>query len=321
MKSLLRVLSLLAAVWAPAVLALPLVTVVQSYHADNAWDQRYLQGIQSKLNGVAELNYIALDTKRLPTSEHLQQAMLAFQKLQQQPPDLVILGDDAAVALMGQRLAWMNIPTVFLGVNAAPEPYFDGAKLPSNVTGVLERPRYQANLALIRELLPQQRRILVLMDQDRSAKIIHSDLLKLHDGELSVQMVATFEEWQKILRSAPEHFDAIIIATYQALVDQQQRHVEPAQVMAWSSANSKLPIFGFWDFQIGPEAALGGVVITGFEQGAVAGEMAKAQLHRYKAKMPLRYGSGVRLMLSRAQIERWKLAIPPALRHKISWQP
>lgn len=321
MKLLLRVLSLLAAVWTPAVQALPLVTVVQSYHAENVWDQRYLQGIQSKLGGVAKLNYIALDTKRLPTSEHLQQATLAFQKLQQQPPDLVILGDDAAVALMGQRLAWMNIPTVFLGVNAAPEPYFDGAKLPPNVTGVLERPLYLSTIKLIRELLPQQRRILVLMDQDRTASIIEQDLLKLNDHDLSIQMVATFEAWQKALRSAPGRFDAVIVATYQALVDQRQRHVDPAQVMAWSSANSQLPLFGFWDFQIGAEAALGGVVITGFEQGAVAGEMAKAQLQRYKAKMPLRNGGAGQLMLSRKQVERWKLTIPPALRHKISWQP
>lgn len=307
--------------WANAALALPLVTVVESYHPENSWDKDYVQGIKSKLDGVAELSFISLDTKRLPTSEHLQQARMALTQIQQQPPALAILGDDAALALLGPKLARMNIPTVFLGINAAPERYFDGGKLPPKVTGVLERPRYKNNFALIRELLPHTRRILVLMDEERSAQILREDIVQLRDEAVEVQLISSLDGWKKAILSAHDNYDAVVIGTYQALVDETYRNVDAGEVMRWSQANSKIPLFGFWDFQIGRNAAVGGVVLTGFEQGAQAGSMAKLQLQRPTLTLPLRYGSNGRVMLSRTQAERWKLTISPALRSRVSWLP
>ncbi|WP_348943903.1 hypothetical protein ABHF33_10395 [Chitinibacter sp. FCG-7] len=305
----------------PLAFALPKVTVIESYHPENSWDQAYLQGIKSKLDGVAELDFISLDTKRQPTSEHLQQASVALEQIQSRSPDLVMLGDDAALALLGPKLARMAMPTVFLGINADPTSYFSGGKIPPTITGILERPHYKRSLALIRDILPGQRRILVLMDQDRSAYILRDDLLHLGDAQLDVQQVGTFAAWQQALDAAPASYDAVIIATYQALVDEKLRNVDAAQVMRWSSANSKIPLFGFWDFQVGREATAGGVVITGFEQGAVAGGMAKTQLQKPAQRQAIRSGSSGRVMLSRTQLERWQFKIPAAIQGQISWLP
>ncbi|WP_028450058.1 ABC transporter substrate-binding protein [Chitinibacter tainanensis] len=301
--------------------AQPLVTVVESYHPENSWDHDYLQGIKSKLDGVAELEFLFLDTKRLPTDEHLEQAQRALASIQTQRPKVVILGDDAALALMGPKLGVMKVPTIFLGINADPASYFSKNQLPPTISGVLERPQYRASFSLVRELLPHGKRWLVLLDSDRSAEILRNDLLALNEKGVEVQMCRTFEQWKNAIKAAEGVYDAVLIGTYQALIDQDMAHVDARQVMQWTAGNSKLPLFGFWDFQIGRDAAAGGVVITGFEQGAIAGSMARAWLLVPNQVQAIRPSAAGRVMLSRAQAERWKLRVSPALRQRISWLP
>ncbi|QLG89521.1 hypothetical protein HQ393_15405 [Chitinibacter bivalviorum] len=302
-------------------LALPHVLIIESYHPENSWDREYIQGIKSKLDGMAELSFFSLDTKRLPTDDHLNQATLAFRFMHEVNPELVILGDDAALALMGPKLARMKMPTVFLGINADPTRYFENGKLPSTLTGVLERPQYKSSFALINELLPKARRILVLLDQERTSPILRDEIAAVADARVHVQIVTSFEDWKNKVTQAPEQYDAILLGPYQALLDMEQNNVDAQQVIHWTYHNSKIPLFGFWDFQIGREAALGGAVITGFEQGAVAGAMAKAQLQLPQQTQAVRPSSPARIMLSRSQIERWKMTVPATLRNRVSWLP
>nr|WP_314898977.1 hypothetical protein [uncultured Deefgea sp.] len=303
-----------------AVLAQPLVMVVESYHPENGWDREYLQGLRSKLDGVAELDYFAMDTKRLPTSEHLQQADLAFSVIRQRKPDLVVLGDDAALALLGERLARMKMPVVFLGVNADPKRYFPGL-WPARVTGVLERPRYQQNVDLIRTVHGADSRILVLLDQDRSSFILQDDRKKLKLRGVEVALVGTFAAWQAKVKNANQHYDAILLGTYHALTAADLKHVDAEMVMQWTSEHSPIPLFGFWDFAIGRQAAAGGMVLSGFEHGAAAGKMARSLLQMPQANMPIQLSSPGHLVFSRAQVARWQLKVSPSLQKRISWQP
>ncbi len=303
-----------------SLLAQPLVMVVESYHPENGWDREYLQGLRSKLNGVAELDFIALDTKRLPTSEHLEQAKLALQEIQQRKPQLVVLGDDAALALLGTHLALMKMPVVFLGVNADPRRYFAG-KLPVTVTGILERPLYQQNVDLIRALRGADSRILVLLDQDRSAFILQDDLQKLKLRGVEVVLVERFADWQTKVINANQHYDAILLGTYQALTAADLKHVDAEKVMQWTSEHSPIPLFGFWDFAIGRQAAAGGMVLSGFEHGAAAGKMVRSLLQLPQANMPIQPSSPGHLVFSRAKVAHWQLKIPPSLQKRISWQP
>lgn len=302
------------------VLAQPLVMVVESYHPENSWDREYLQGLRSKLEGVAELDFISLDTKRLPTSEHLSQAEIALREIRGKKPKLVILGDDAALALLGPQLAMMKMPVVFLGVNADPRRYFHGA-WPANVTGVLERPLYQQNVDLIRAVRGKESRILVLLDQDRSSYILQEDLQKLKLRGVDVVLTGSYETWQAKVKSADQAYDAILLGTYQALSSADLKHVDAEKVIQWTSKNSPVPLFGFWDFAIGRQAAAGGVVLSGFEHGAVAGKMARSLLQIPQTTMPIQRTSPGHLVFSRAKVAHWQLKIPASLQKRISWQP
>ncbi|QZA77873.1 hypothetical protein K4H28_00045 [Deefgea tanakiae] len=315
-----RLLALCFAVSVSSLLAQPLVMVVESYHPENGWDREYLQGLRSKLDGVAELDYIALDTKRLPTREHLEQAELALHEIQQKKPKLVVLGDDAALALLGSHLARMKMPVVFLGVNADPKRYFSGP-WPASVTGVLERPLYQQNVDLIRTVRGADCRILVLLDQDRSSFILQDDLKKLKLRGVDVVLIGTFADWQAKVKSANQQYDAILLGTYQALTAADLQHVDAEKVLQWTSEHSPVPLFGFWDFAIGRQAAAGGMVLSGFEHGAAAGKMARSLLQLPQANMPIQLSSPGHLVFSRAKVTHWQLNIPPSLQKRISWQP
>jgi len=301
-------------------LAQPLVMVVESYHPENGWDREYLQGLRSKLDGVAELDFIALDTKRLPTSEHLEQAELALSEIRQKKPQLVVLGDDAALALLGSHLAMMKVPVVFLGVNADPQRYFSGP-WPSSVTGVLERPLYQQNIDLIRSICGSNSRILVLLDQDRSSYILQEDLQQLKLRGVDVVLLGSFVQWQEKVQNANQHYHAILLGTYQALTAADLKHVDAEKVMQWTSEHSPLPIFGFWDFAIGRHGAVGGMVLSGFEHGAAAGKMARSLLQTPHIKMAVQRSSPGHLVFSRAKVAQWQLKIPASLQKRISWQP
>ncbi|QKJ66533.1 hypothetical protein HQN60_07365 [Deefgea piscis] len=318
--SRLRYVALLLFFIASAVMAYPLVIVVESYHPENDWDKAYLNGLRSKLDGVAELDFIALDTKRLPTSAHLEQADLAFYEIQQKKPDLVVLGDDAALALLGPRLARMKMPVVFLGINADPAQYF-GGKLPEHITGVIERPLYQQNFNLIRELLPHAKRILVLLDQDRSAYFLQTDIQRLKRNDIDVVLVNNYSLWQNKVMNANLQYDAIVLGTYQALIGADAKHVDADEVMAWTRAHSPVPIFGFWDFAISRKAAAGGMVLSGFEHGAMAGSMARSILKNPQQSLPIRQSNHGHLMFSRTQASYWKIQIPNKLSKQVSWLP
>ncbi|WP_297575711.1 ABC transporter substrate-binding protein [uncultured Deefgea sp.] len=318
--SYLRYLALLLFFLASSVMAYPLVIVVESYHPENAWDKAYLNGLRSKLDGVAELDFIALDTKRLPTSAHLEQADLAFYEIQQKKPDLVVLGDDAALALLGPRLARMKMPVVFLGVNADPAQYF-GGKLPASITGVIERPLYQQNFNLIRELLPQAKNILVLLDQDRSASFLQADIQRLKHNDIDVVLVNHYSIWKNKVMNANLQYDAIVLGTYQALIGADGQHVDADEVMSWTRAHSPVPIFSFWDVAISRQGAAGGMVLSGFEHGAAAGTMARALLQQPRQVLPVQQSSPGHLIFSRAQAHYWKIQIPRKMSKRVSWLP
>jgi hypothetical protein len=132
------------------------VLVIESYNRDYAWDKGYRSAIEEALGSRYTLEWYEMDTKRLPVGEHQRMADGAWARYLALSPDLVILGDDAALKFLGPRFATVHTPVVFLGINANPRNYLE--RVPPNMTGVLERPILKRSLVYINELLPGARR-------------------------------------------------------------------------------------------------------------------------------------------------------------------
>lgn len=296
--------------------ATPTVLLVDSYHAGYAWSQAWRGALVGALGSQVQFAYAELDSKRQPHDALEPRAEQVMRQIQQLRPDLVVVADDAALRYVGTRLAGSRTPVVYLGINQNPRHYLQGNA--ANVTGVLERPLIRRNISLMRQLLPGMQRVLLLFDNDLTSEVIQNELFgrasSLQDSSVQVDLVRAvdYADWQRHVRQAGVRYQAIWTGLYQTLRDGNGKVVPDSDVIAWTAANSKLPLFAFWDFAVGPDKAAGGLVLSGRDQGRLAAGLVQQILFQHRqpgSLFPLNSGGG-QLLFSRGALQRFGLSLP-----------
>ncbi|WP_179958174.1 ABC transporter substrate-binding protein [Chitinimonas arctica] len=315
---------LLPCLWICAAFAgeLPKVLVVESYHAAYLWDAGYTGALQHGLAGRAKLSFFEMDTKRLPKESHAAMGDKAWALIQASKPDAVVLGDDAALKFLGPRLAGSRLPVVYLGINGSPTTYLD--KPAPNITGVLERPSIRQTLLLAKQMQPELKRILVLLDTDLTSKQMYDYTFQSRPRQMvagidvSVQLVDTLAAWQKAVQSfsGPDH--ALLMLTYFSLKE-GERPVSGQEVLEWTTGKAGIPTYCNNDYAIGRGLAMAGYVNAAAEQGAQAVPLILAKLADPMRVMPPVTPSTYRLLISRSAIARWGIAVPRELQEKAEW--
>ncbi|VEB40464.1 Uncharacterised protein [Chromobacterium violaceum] len=120
---------------------------------------------------------------------------------------------------------------------------------------------------------------------------------------------------------APQRYQAIWVGLYFTLRDDNGKVVPSDEVMRWTAANSKLPMFAFWNFAVGKGKAMGGRVLTGREQGLEAARMAQAMLFENRSLsslFPVTPSEG-EYLFSRSELARSGLSLPPQVARKAHW--
>ncbi|UTH76325.1 ABC transporter substrate-binding protein [Chromobacterium sp. IIBBL 290-4] len=302
------------------------VFVVSSYHPEYQWERDYLRALSARLSSRCQLAFYNLDSKRLPADQVEKRAQTALERVRAFHPDLVIVGDDAALKMVGTALAPSGLPVIFLGINNNPRNYFPGG-MPGNVSGVLERPLLLRNLFELGHAVPGTRRALALFDTDLTSAVIRDETFLGHDsirvGDIDVDMamLGSFADWKKQVLAAPGHYQVIWVGLYFTLRDDKGRVVDGEDVVRWTAQNAKLPLFAFWDFAVGRDKAAGGLVLTGREQGEEAAKMAEAVLFKGQALagiFPLVPSQG-QFLFSRSALQRYRVRLPARIENKASW--
>jgi ABC-type uncharacterized transport system substrate-binding protein len=291
------------------------IFIVESYHEGMAWDHDYKQALKLRLADRYRFTGTALDTKRLPEFRHREMANRALAQIREQRPALVVLGDDAALRLVGPDLDKMGIPGVYLGINNNPRAYGPFR----NITGVLERPLMKRNTVLVREMLPDIQKILVLFDRNEASRVIFQESFSGQSSysiggvRVELKMVDSFERWQlAVSGAARDGYGAIVAGLYQSLLGRDGQVADENQVIAWTSANTPVPLFGFWDFQVGADKAIGGLVLNATHQGEAAARLIEQILEHGTAPaaiFPYTAPQG-EYLFSRSQLKRFKLQLP-----------
>lgn len=298
------------------------ILIIESYHAEYLWDAGYVKGLKSKFGEAYNLEFFHMDTKRIPKEQHADMAAKAIDAFHSVKPDLVIVGDDAAMKFTGPRLARTSTPVVFLGINNNPRNYF--MQWPQNFTGILERPLLAESIATMKSIMPDLHRVAVLFDTDLTAQVIHQDLFDNKDRitiagvDVDIKMLSTFAEWQQFVSSAGQTYQACVMGLYQNLKDGSNAAVDAEQVAVWTSSQSPVPLFAFWDFTVSADKALGGLVVSAEEQGRLAAEVAERVLAGTAPQeiLPTTGGNG-ELLFSKAQLAKHNLRLPESMQARL----
>lgn len=264
------------------------ILVIESYAKNIQWDVDYTNEIKKALGKDYNITFFEMNTKILPTSEHEAMGKKAWSMVEKIKPTLVFIGDDPALKFVGPKLEQNQIRTVYLGVNDNPRSYF--AQEPKYVTGVLERPLIKRSAAFIKKIMPNSKKMLILFDKSRTSQIIYKDFfnsqksMSLLDITYDIALVEEYSEWKKVINKVNKEYDAVIVGVYYSVFD-KGKHINAEELMKWSDKHSKKPIFAFWDFGVGKEKGIGGLVLSGAGQGKAAAEIALQLLNDPK-KVP-----------------------------------
>lgn len=293
------------------------IVIVESYSKNYKWDADYCKVLKDKFGKKYNLTFFEMDTKRIPKTEHEKMGNKAWELIQKVKPILTIVGDDAALKFVGPRLEDNKMRTVYIGINNNPRVYFD--KEPKYITGVLERPLMRRSAIFIKDLIPNTKKVLILFDSDRTSQIVHEDFFSgkpsiVFSGiTYDIYLNSTFTEWQKRILEAPGQYDAIVTGLYSTLTDENNKNVDSEKVMNWSAQNTKIPLFAFWDFTVGKNKAMGGLVMTGASQGKSASEIVEKLLNNPNllpsSLFPIYLQEG-KFIFSKYELSRFKLTLP-----------
>ncbi|WP_341219637.1 ABC transporter substrate binding protein [uncultured Pseudoalteromonas sp.] len=301
------------------------ILIIESYHETYSWDVEYKKGITENIKGEHQFDYFQMDTKRLAKNKHMEMVEGAWQKYLEIKPDIVVLGDDNALKYLGPRFKNTSTPVVYLGINNSPRNYeLYGA---TNITGVLERPLLKRSILYLNKLIEEVQNVLILFDASPTSiaaidmEFDKANVMKLGQVTAELDMVSEYSLWQKKVLSAEySKKDYIIVGLYHTLRDQEGNHVEADKILKWTSENSPVPVFGFWDFSIGENKAIGGLVLEGYQQGYTAAQIINQLLAGDSVdSIRPKVAEKGRYLFSRQEIEKHQITIPTNLLDTITW--
>ncbi|WP_420933977.1 hypothetical protein ACOJR9_16420 [Alteromonas sp. A081] len=293
----------------------PHVLVIDSYHGKYPWVSSYRKGLESILQPTYTVRYFEMDTKRLPLTEFAQQSRRALDKIEQLSPEHVFLADDNAIRLLGPTLIERDIPFTYFGVNTNPRLY--GIPTSEKVNGVLERLLIKRAVLVAKKLLPIKKG-LVLFDNGHTSQAIFQHTFNREEHQefggvsITVKCITSLSDWQStILMAEQEGFDAIFVGLYQSLKNEDGTAVPEEDAISWISANATIPPFALWDYAVGKEKVIGGLVISGVEQGTAAAQLfLNTKLFSDSVvsdnNLPAVNYSSI-ILYSRSQLDKWAL--------------
>ena len=243
------------------------ILVVHSYDESFRWSSEQGQGIVDGLDAAGlrqgleyNLRVFYMDTRlRYTTPEQIAaRAAEATALIEELHPAVVFITDDPALRTVAVPYVEAHPDTkvafVFSGINIDPTVYKPIASLEApggRITGVLERIPVGAAMTVANRVFPEAERAAVLADGSGSSAAALADYNKTYPGGLhspievtSFTLAKTFAQWQAQVRSANTNADLLGLVNYHGLTDEAGNIVPPADVLAWTLANSTNPVMG-----------------------------------------------------------------------------
>ena len=262
----------------PALAASPSVLVLHSYHPGLSWTDTLNAGIsetfRARMPG-ALLWVEYLDTKRNTDTSYLSlQAALLRHKLAQSTFNLIITTDNDALdfVLKYRDSIFRGAPVVFCGVNDFRPEQLQGYK---GITGLAENPAFAETMRTARALHPDTREFVVIgADQAITDLLTDRSLRALEQLFPDIR----FTYWNNLdaleLRARLQKLSAgQLILVHGVMRNEEGVLVDYRGKNLFLSTHTTVPIYGFWDFEMGT-GCVGGKMVRGTTEGERVAELA-----------------------------------------------
>ena len=87
------------------------------------------------------------------------------------------------------------------------------------------------------------------------------------------------------------------------------------EVSQWTSENSPVPVFSFWSYSIGIGKTIGGLTISGEQQGQEAAKLVNDYFSSGELGSIVTPARG-RFIFSEHELQRWGIVLPPYILEK-----
>lgn len=255
------------------------VLLISSYHPGFPTFFQQVEGMKAIFDGKPILFDIEfMDTKRFPGRDTVD----AFQnylgkKISQLPPyDVILVADDNALnfALENQQTLFPERPIVFLGVSNIDlalqqnqNPY---------VTGFVEAVSMKETLDLMRQLHPQAKRFVALVDGLPSSWLEmqcffhYREQFPEIDFETLLLAELSFEEFADQLKNLKKTDVVLLLAAYR---DKEGMSLHFHESLKLITDNLSQPLYHLWSHGMG-DGVLGGKLVNHKEFGKSAAKLA-----------------------------------------------
>ena len=258
----------------------PRILIIHSYNLDYSWSADMDKSLHNVLDETSyEIKWAFMDTKNHPDKAYIEKVGVEMRDLVDDfKPDVLILLEDNAQKQIGEYyLNHGDINIVFAGVNNTAAAY--GYDKAINVTGILERMKYNSFKGIAFHLLPPNKhRLFLISDNSVTAINTAKEVNDIPWKPLELvgnAHVKTFDDWKKTVKKAEKIADVLLVAQYATvrISDTDDRIMEPKKIIDWTLENSTISSIGFWGFFV----ADGGLLAAGpspYEHGETAAHMA-----------------------------------------------
>ncbi|BHH85051.1 hypothetical protein LA52FAK_33400 [Desulforhopalus sp. 52FAK] len=193
--------------------------------------------------------------------------------------DIIVVSDNDALNFVNEyrEQLFPDVPVVFCGIN----DLNDSDLSSGNITGVVEVFDFIATVKVAKNLHPERNRLIVLIDDSTAGTAIRKQVEKIstnYDTGLEIEywIQLSLPEAQRRVSELPEDTMLFIAPYYQTTSDGTFYTSEEISDAIYQ--HSSVPIYTAWEFMVG-YGAVGGRVLSGFEQGKTAGNMALSILN------------------------------------------
>ena len=297
----------------------PNVLVLHSYHPGLSWTDTLNAGIQETFAAEmpeALLWVEYLDTKRNTDTSYLAlQAALLEHKLADSVFNLILATDNDALdfVLTYRRTIFRSAPVVFCGINNFRPDQLQGQQ---NITGLAENPSFATTMRTALGLHPQTREFIVIgADQSITDLLTDQSLRELED--LFPNTLFTY--WNNLsaleLRGRlTELGPGQLIFIHGVMRNEQGFLVDYRGKNLFLSTHARVPIYGFWDFEMGT-GCVGGKMVQGKAEGQRVARLAMDVLRGSDPDtIPVSLETPSRFIFDYVQLQRFGLslsALPP----------